>query len=129
MIVAPTTDGDDTMKYMLLAHADDTPFQAMSPAEMEKAVGEYYAYTMALEQAGILLAAERLRPAEDAAVVRVGPDGTPRVLDGPFIETKEQLGGFWMIEAANQDEAVRWATRCPGSRHGTMEVRAVWERS
>src|SRR4051794_20138609 len=117
------------MKYLLLAHADDAPFQAMAPEEAEKAVGEYYAYTKALEQAGILLASERLRPAEDAALVRVGPTGTPSVLNGPFIETKEQLGGFWMIEAGSQDEAVRWATRCPGSRHGTMEVRAVWEMS
>src|SRR4051812_15709032 len=105
MIVALVTNGDETMKYLLLAHADDAPFREMAPAEAQKAVGEYYAYTVALEQAGVLLPAERLRPAEDAAIVRVGQDGTPSVLNGPFIETKEQLGGFWMIEAESQDEA------------------------
>jgi hypothetical protein len=116
------------MKYMLLAHADDAAFMAMPPAEMEKAIGEYFAYTQALQLAGVLVSGERLRPAESAAVVRVGKDGAPSVLDGPFIETKEQLGGFWMIDVESQDEAVKWATRCPGSRHGAMEVRAVWER-
>lgn len=115
------------MKYLLLIHGDETHQRETDPAQGAKMMGEYIAYTEALAQAGVLLGGERLRPSGDATVVRVGAGGTPSVLDGPFIETKEQLGGYYMIDVPTQEDAVRWAARCPGARHGTVEVRAVWE--
>ncbi|MDB5364096.1 MAG: YciI family protein [Rhodospirillales bacterium] len=115
------------MKYLLLIHSNEKSDQEIDPAEGQKLMGEYFAYTEALKQAGAWLGGQRLRPVAEAAVVRVGKNGAPSVLNGPFIETKEQLGGFYMIEAPDQEEAVRWASRCPGARYGTMEVRPIWD--
>jgi hypothetical protein len=83
------------------------------------------AYTEALKKAGAYVAAERLQPTATATTVRVA-DGKTQVLNGPYTETKEQLGGFFMIEAPDLDAALAWAARCPGAQHGIMEVRPVW---
>jgi hypothetical protein len=115
------------MKYMLLIHSDESSPEERDPVVNEKVMGEYLAYTEALQQAGVLLGGERLRPVAETSAVRVRDGGGAAVLDGPFVEVKEQLGGFFMIDVPDQAEAVRWASRCPGARYGTMEVRPVWE--
>lgn len=113
------------MQYMLLLHHNDAPFVAASPDEQEKMSAPYMAYNEALIKAGAMVSGERLRPANAATVVRVREDKT-EVLDGPFADTKEQLGGFYIIEAPDLDAAIGWAARCPSASFGTVEVRPIW---
>jgi hypothetical protein len=112
------------MQYMLLIHTDETPFATMSPEVQAKMSEPYAAYNRALEQAGALVAGERLAPSKMATTVKVRNEKT-QVLDGPFADTKEQMAGFYIIEAADLDGALKWAARCPGAAHGTIEVRAI----
>ena len=113
------------MQYMLLIHTDEAPFATMSPEVQTKMSEPYAAYNRALEQAGALLAGERLAPSATATTVKVRNEKT-EVLDGPFADTKEQLAGFYIVEAADMDAAIKWAARCPGAAHGTVEVRPIW---
>jgi hypothetical protein len=78
-----------------------------------------------LKKAGILVGGERLQPSTAATSVRVA-DGKSKVLDGPYAETKEQLGGYYMIDVPDLDAALSWASRCPGASLGTIEVRPLW---
>ncbi len=112
------------MQYLLLIHSDDSGFFALKPAEQQLAIGAYMAYTDALRKAGALVGSNRLMPSTDAAIVRVA-NGKSQVLDGPFTDTKEQLGGYYLIEAPDLDAAIAWAARCPGAGHGAVEVRPV----
>jgi hypothetical protein len=121
----PPERGTTTMQVMLLIHADDSQWNAMPDAAKQEAMAAYRAYADALVQAGAMRGGERLRPATEALTVRLR-DGAPQVLDGPYAETKEQLGGYFLIEVADMQEAARWAARCPGAAHGTMEVRPIW---
>lgn len=113
------------MQYMLLIHLDDTPFVAASEAGRTQMMASYAAYNEALIKAGAMVSGERLKPASTATVVRVRDERT-EVVDGPFADTKEQLGGFYIVEAADLDAAIGWAARCPGASHGTVEVRPIW---
>jgi hypothetical protein len=83
------------------------------------------AYTEAMKKAGVHVGGERLRPTSASSTVRVA-NGKTQVLDGPYAETKEQLGGYYMIDVPDLDAALSWAARCPGAAHGTMEVRPIW---
>jgi hypothetical protein len=83
------------------------------------------AYGEALKQAGVLRGSNRLRPSSAATTVRVA-NGKPQVVDGPYVESKEQIGGYYLIDVADLDAAIAWASRCPGAGHGTVEVRPVW---
>jgi hypothetical protein len=83
------------------------------------------AYTEAMKKAGILVGGERLQRTSAATTVRVA-NGKTQVLDGPYAETKEQLGGYYMIEVPDLDTALSWAARCPGASLGVMEVRPIW---
>ena len=85
----------------------------------------YTAYAEALAEAGAMRAGNRLAPAATAHTVRVA-GGAPQVLDGPYAETREQLGGYFVIEVADMAEALRWAARCPGAAHGVVEVRPLF---
>ena len=85
----------------------------------------YAAYTEAMKKAGAYVGANRLQPTSTATTVRA-PNGKSSVLDGPYAETKEQLGGYYLLEAADLDAALAWAARCPGAAHGAIEVRPVW---
>ena len=87
----------------------------------------YIAYTEALQQAGALVGGERLQPTSSASTVRVA-NGKTTVLDGPYAETREQLGGFYMIDVPDLDAALSWAARCPGANHGAVEVRPIWTK-
>jgi hypothetical protein len=88
----------------------------------------YGAYHQALSKAGVLVTSDRLRPTSAATTVRVEA-GRTQVLDGPYAESKEQLGGFFMIDVADLDAAIAWAARCADAAHGTVEVRPVWPPS
>jgi hypothetical protein len=88
----------------------------------------YGAYTESLKKAGLLLSSDRLKPVGTATTVHVN-SGKTQVLNGPYAETKEQLGGYYLIDVPDLDAAISWAARCPGASHGTIEVRPVWEMS
>ncbi len=113
------------MEYMLLIHADDREFGALSEAQRNQALAAYGAYSQALREAGLVRSSNRLRPPEMATTVRVH-EGRTEVHNGPFIETREQLGGYYLIDVPDLDSALAWAARCPGASHGAVEVRPVW---
>ena len=113
------------MKYALLI-AGDEEAQASAPPEAQKAmIDAFMAYSDELNAAGVVRAMERLSPSSTATTVR-GKDGSAVTTDGPFAETKEQLGGFFIIECADLDEAIAWASKVPSvSQGGTIEVRPI----
>jgi hypothetical protein len=113
------------MQYMLLIYENEKALFAKSKEETNQMVAAYQAYTDAMQKAGLMLAGNRLRPVSEAATVRA-PGGKRQVLDGPFAETKEQLGGYYLIEAEDLDTALAWAARCPAAANGSIEVRPVW---
>jgi hypothetical protein len=97
----------------------------MTRAEQEKGVAAYMAYTEALKKAGAFKGTNRLSPTANSTTVRL-TDGKPQVLDGPYADSKEQLGGYYLIEAPDLDAAISWASRCPTVGHGVVEVRPLW---
>jgi hypothetical protein len=113
------------MKYMLLIYGNETAMQSASQETAGQMIAAYAAYTEAMKKAGVHVGSDRLRPSTAASTVRVA-NGKTQVLDGPYAETKEQLGGFYMIDVPDLDAALSWAARCPGAAHGTMEVRPIW---
>jgi len=100
----------------------------MTPAQQQEGMAAYQAYGEALTKAGALKNSNRLRPISDATTVRVA-DGKSQVLDGPYVDSKEQLGGYYLIDVPDLDAALSWAARCPGATHGTVEVRPIWSMS
>jgi len=111
------------MKYMLLVYLDE---QALSETEREQCYGESAQLAQELNSSGQYLAANPLHPTSTATSVRVR-DGKPLVTDGPFAETREQLGGYFLIDAKNLDEAIGIAARIPVARMGTVEIRPLME--
>lgn len=116
------------MQYLLLLYANENAWDSLSPAEQEEGVAAYMAYSEALEKSGAMVGSNRLQPSGSATRVQV-EDGKQQVLDGPYADSKEQLGGYYLIEAPDLDAAIAWAARCPGAHHGIVEVRPVWEMS
>jgi hypothetical protein len=114
------------MRYMFLLFADESTFERLSAKEREEAVASYAAFTKALTKAEVLVASNRLRPANTATTVRANGHDF-KVMDGPFAESKEELGGFYLIDVPDLDAALKWAKQCPGARHGVIEVRPVWQ--
>jgi hypothetical protein len=113
------------MKYMLLVYTDE---KSWSDPERESCYAESIELTQDLNARGAYLGASPLQPVATAASVRVR-EGKPMVTDGPFAETREQLGGYFLVEARDLNEAIRIAARIPGARKGTVEVRPVMELS
>jgi hypothetical protein len=113
------------MQYMLLAYVDPQGFAALKPEDAQKAVAAYTAYGEALRKEGVIVGSNRLRPAGDATLVRIA-NGRTSALNGPYAETKEQLGGYFLIDVPDLDAALSWAARCPAASHGSVEVRPVW---
>ena len=113
------------MQYLLTLYADESRFSTMTPEQQQQGVAAYTAYTQALQAAGILKGSNRLRPSGTATTLRT-TNGKVQVLDGPFIESKEQLGGYYMIDVPDLDAALSWAGKCPGVGHGVVEIRAIW---
>ena len=112
------------MKYALLIYSD--PTVEASPEDQAKVMEEYFKFTESINARGINLGGEALAGVDAATTVRVR-DGKTLTTDGPFAETKEVLGGFYLIEAADLDEAVAVAAELPGSWHGSVEVRPLWD--
>lgn len=113
------------MQYLLMIHGDEAATAQARKEDTESMIAAYGAYMQAMREAGVLRGGERLHPSSTATVVRV-QNGKTSVLNGPYAEAKEQLGGFFTIEAPDLDAAIAWAARCPGAQHGTMEVRPIW---
>ena len=113
------------MQYMLLIHMDESAMPNITPEMAFEMNSAYMAYNDALQKANAWVTGERLKPSPNSTVVKVRDDKT-EVLDGPFADTKEQLGGYYVIEAADLDGALDWAARCPGARNGSVEVRPIW---
>lgn len=113
------------MQYLLMVHIDETAQARTSEAEASALTADYVAFAKSITESGHYRGGERLRPAPEAKTVRVR-DGKTLVTDGPFAETREQLGGYFMIEAKDAEEAVAIAARIPGARRGSVEVRAIW---
>lgn len=114
------------MKYILMDYVAEGGWPELTKAEQEHWLGGYRAYMEAMTRAGILKASSGLYPSSTATRVRVA-DGKTQVLDGPYADTKEQLGGFHIIETDDLDAAIAWAARSPTALHGTVEVRPVRE--
>jgi hypothetical protein len=114
------------MRYMLLICADENAVGAMSPEEGSAMLAEYGAFGEEMDRRGVLQGGERLRPTSDATTVRVR-DGEVLAADGPFAETKEQIGGYYVVDCKDLDEAIDVASKIPGARQGTIEVRPIWE--
>jgi hypothetical protein len=116
---------ETTMQYMLLIYGNEARMQSASKSDSDQMMAAYGAYTEAMAKAGIISGGNRLRPSEAATTVRVA-DGKTNVLNGPYAETKEQLGGYYLIDVPDLDAALSWAARCPGASHGVVEVRPIW---
>lgn len=111
------------MKYMLLIYSE--PWDAELPADQRDAeMAKWFAYTADMQKAGVHLAGDALREIATATSVRVR-DGKTLTTDGPFAETKEILGGYYLIDVPSLDEALSWAEKCPGAVYGTIEVRPL----
>ncbi|MEQ1502540.1 MAG: YciI family protein [Myxococcota bacterium] len=112
------------MQYLLLIYEDESVWTTRSEADNQAMMGAYFKYTEELKAAGVYRAGEALQPIASATTVRVR-GGRTTTTDGPFAETKEQLGGFYLIDAPTLDEALHWAARLPASATGSVEVRPI----
>jgi hypothetical protein len=114
------------MQALLLIYTAEGVMQNLSQEKLGQMVQAYTAYTETLKKDGVLLGSNRLRPVETARSVRVS-GGKPNAVNGPFAETREQLGGYYLIEVPDIAAAERYAAQCPGAAVGTIEVRPVWQ--
>lgn len=113
------------MRYALLIYTAE-PTEAAPEDVMASELGEYSAFSAYVRERGAFQAGDALQPTATATTVRV-QDGQTVATDGPFAETKEALGGFYILEAADLDEAIDYASRIPGARHGSVEIRPIFE--
>ena len=114
------------MKYLMLLYGDEAMDAKMSKAEMDAWMSEWFAYDKAIREAGISTIGEALHPTSTATTVRV-KNGKTITTHGPFAETKEELGGFYLVDCKNLDEAIEWAAKCPGAPVGSIEVRPIMD--
>jgi hypothetical protein len=114
------------MQYLLMLYANEAGWDQMTQAEQQQGLAAYKAFTEALTKAGVLRGKNRLQPISAATTVRL-VDGKSQVLDGPYVDSKEQLGGYYLIDVPDLDAAISWAARCPGASHGIVELRPIWE--
>jgi len=113
------------MQFLLMLYANEANWTKTTSAEQEQTKAAYFAYNEALTKAGVLKGLNRLQLTSSATTIHVA-DGKTQVLDGPYADSKEQLGGYYLIEVPDLDAAISWAARCPGASHGTVEVRPIW---
>ena len=114
------------MRYALLICTDEATEAARSPEQAAAGLAEYGEWVEQANKRGVLRGGERLRPTADATTVRAH-NGEVLTSDGPFAETKEQIGGFFLVDCTNLDEAIELAAKIPGAKHGAVEVRPIWE--
>ena len=112
------------MQYMILIYGDEKAFANVSEAEMGNVYEQYMTYSKELAQSGQMIGGASLKEVATATTVRV-KNGKTVTTDGPFAETKEQLGGYYVIDVPTLDDAVKWAAKCPGAAHGSCEVRPL----
>lgn len=113
------------MEYMLMLYVDEPGWPKLTPAQQQEGVAAYMSFTQALQTSGALKSSGRLQFSSTATNVRIA-NGKAQVLDGPYAESKEQLGGYFIIDVADLDAAIGWAARCPAANHGVVEVRPLW---
>jgi len=114
------------MQYLLAIYAAEADEPAPGTDEFEAYLGRYMTLTDEMRQAGVLQDGRPLEPVSTATTVRVR-EGKTLTTDGPFAETKEQLGGFYLLDCANLDEAIAWAARIPAAEHGSIEIRPIMQ--
>jgi hypothetical protein len=117
--------GGQTMKYLLLMYADESIGSKYSQEELQTASKTWAAFRKELSASGVLVSSSGVAPHTSATTVRVRNDKT-LITDGPFAETHEQLGGYFLVDCDNLDEAIRWAEKIPTARYGSIEVRPLW---
>jgi len=113
------------MQYLLMIYSNEVEYAKMDPATGKQMMEEYGAFTQSIIQNGNFKAGDRLQPTTTATTVRVR-DGKTLTTDGPFAETREQLGGYYLVEAKDLNAAIAIAARIPGARVGSIEVRPIW---
>ena len=113
------------MQYLLMLYVEEAGWSKLTKAQQEQGVAAYAAYTEALTKAGALKGSNRLQSSSAATTVRIA-NGKSHVLDGPYVESKEQIGGYYLIDVPDLDAAISWAARCPAASHGVVEVRPIW---
>ena len=113
------------MQYLLMAYVDEAGWPKLSKSEQEQGIAAYAAYSEALKTSGAMKGSNRLQPSSVATTVR-STNGKAQVLDGPYVDSKEQLGGYFLIDVPDLDAALSWASRCPAVHHGVVEVRPIW---
>ena len=114
------------MQYLLMLYVDEGGWPKLTKAQQEQGTAAYMAYMEALKKAGAFVGTNRLQPTTVATTVRE-VNGKTQVLDGPYAESKEQLGGYVLIDVPDLDAALSWAARCPAVNHGVVEVRPIWD--
>lgn len=112
------------MRYLLSIHTDEN--KQTSDEDNNRLYAEYMEYTNAMKAAGVWIAGEALTPSATGSQVRVR-DGKATVTDGPFTETKEVLGGYYLMEVKSKEEAIEWGKKCPDSKNGTIQLREIWD--
>jgi hypothetical protein len=113
------------MQYLLLLYGNEKAILSRPQEATNQVVAAFAAYTEAMKKAGVYVGSNRLRPTSAATTVRA-PDGKSSVVDGPYAETREQLGGYYLIDTPDIDAALSWAAKCPATTFGAVEVRPVW---
>ena len=113
------------MQYLLMIYSNQAEYAKLDAATSKKVLEEYGAFTQSIIQSGNFKAGDRLQPTTTATTVRVR-EGKMLTTDGPFAETREQLGGYYLVEAKDLDAAIGIAARIPGARFGSIEVRPIW---
>jgi hypothetical protein len=114
------------MRYLLTIYEDESRRATMTPEDGGRIMARYGAFGQEVEGAGAFVGGEGLQPTATATTVRVR-DGERLVTDGPFAETREQLGGFYLLECKDLDEAIEWASKIPGAETGSVEVRPIMD--
>ena len=112
------------MEYMLMLYVDEAGWPTLSKAQQEQGMAAYRAYSEALKKAGVYRSGSQLAPSAAARTIRLA-QGKQQVLDGPYADAKEQIGGYYLIETPDLETAMSWAARCPTVGHGVVEVRQL----
>jgi hypothetical protein len=113
------------MQYLLSIYSSEAAAAQASPDDMKAMMQAYGAFTAEIKAANVYLGGNALKSTATATTVRVR-NGETLTTDGPFAETKEQLGGYYLVNCENLDEAISWAAKIPGAHHGSIEIRPVW---
>lgn len=113
------------MQYLMMLYADEAGFAKVTPEQLQGVMAAFNTFTSEVKEKQMLVGSNRLQPVSTATSVRVR-DGKTLTTDGPFAETKEQLGGYYLLDCKDLDEAIEYAAKIPGALWGTVEIRPIW---